>query len=263
MRYVHLYFTCLKRSIVSRLEYKKDTFVALFSFFLKHTASILSIYFIINQIPSLNGWTIEQLGFLYGFSMMPVAIDHLFTDDLWNVAYSKVRNGELDKCFLRPVPILFQVMAESFQPEGFGELIVGIVMLGVCGTMINVTWSARLIILLIVATIFGAVIITSLKIIFASFAFVFKRSGPILQIVYNFIDYTRYPITIYPKFIQIFLTFIFPFALVISIPIQTLLFDTISPFLLSILIIVVSLVILLIAIKIWNFFEKRYESSGS
>ena len=33
MRYVHLYFTCIKRSMISRLEYKKDTVVALFSFF--------------------------------------------------------------------------------------------------------------------------------------------------------------------------------------------------------------------------------------
>ena len=31
MRYVKLYFTCIKRSMMSRLEYKKDTIIALLS----------------------------------------------------------------------------------------------------------------------------------------------------------------------------------------------------------------------------------------
>lgn len=263
MNYIHLYFTCIKRSIISRLEYKKDTFIALFSFFISHVASILSIYFIINSIPSLNGWTMEQIGFLYGFSMMPVAIDHLFTDELWNVSYFRVKTGDLDRNFLRPVPVLFQVIAETFQPEGFGELIVGIIMLIICGLKVNINWSFSLVILLIVATIFGALIITSFKIIFASLAFVIKRSGPLLQIVYNFINFTRYPIGIYPKVLRILLKAILPFALIISMPVQIVLFNDFSPYLLCLIIIGVSIIFLVIAILIWNFFERKYESTGS
>ena len=141
MRYINLYFTCIKRSIISRLEYKKDTLIAIFSFLIANVCSVLSIYFIINSIPLLEGWDIYQIGFLYGFSMLPVAIDHLFSDDLWLVAYHKVKNGEMDRYFIKPIPVLFQVIAETFQPEGFGELIVGIVMLGICGNAVNVTYS--------------------------------------------------------------------------------------------------------------------------
>ena len=263
MRYIRLYFACMKRSLISRLEYKKDTFVAIASFFIVHVCSLLSIYFIINSIPSLNGYSMYELGFLYGFSMMPMALDHLFTDDLWMVAYSKVKRGELDRNFLRPIPVLFQVIAETFQPEGFGELIVGIVMLCLCGGAINVTWSFGLILLLVIATIFGAVIITSLKIIFSAMAFIFKTSGPLLQIVYNFIDYTRYPIKIFPKVIQTILTFVFPFALVISLPIEAVLFNAYSPYLLIVIIIVASLIFLSISILIWTICAKNYESTGS
>ncbi len=263
MRYIHLYFTCLKRSIISRLEYKKDTFIALFSFFISHVATILSIYFIIKSIPSLNGWKMEELGFLYGFSMMPIAIDHLFTDELWNVAYYRIKNGDLDRNFLRPVPVLFQVLAETFQPEGFGELIVGIIMLSICGIKLNINWSFGYILLLIIATIFGALIITSFKIIIASIAFVVKSSGALLQIIYNFIDYTHYPVGIYPKVLRFLLSFIIPFALIISMPVQTVLFNDYSPYLLSLLIIGISILLLTIAIIIWNFFERKYESTGS
>ena len=263
MRYFKLYFTCLKRSLISRLEYKKDTFIGILSFFISNIASILSIYFIINSIPSLNGYTMYELGFLYGFSMLPIAIDHLFSDDLWNVSYWKVRNGDMDRCFLRPVPVLFQVLSETFQPEAFGELIVGIIMLSICASNVTISWSFGVILLLIVAAIFGALIITALKTITASFAFIFKRSGILTQIIYNFISYVKYPVGIYPSVMRIILTFILPFALVISLPIETLLFNTYSPYLLILAIILVTILICFIAILIWSRCARKYESSGS
>ena len=130
-KYLKLYFAYIKRSIITRLEYKRDTLISIFNFVLSNTVSILSIWLIMQAIPSLQGWSMVQLGFLYGFSMMPVALDHIFTDELWSVAYFKVRTGEMDRMFIRPVPVLFQVIAETFQLEGLGELIVGAVMLSV------------------------------------------------------------------------------------------------------------------------------------
>lgn len=263
VRYIKLYFTCIKRSIVTRLEYKRDTFISIFNFFLTNVASILSIWMIMESIPSLKGWTMVELGFLYGFSMMPVAIDHIFTDDLWNVAYWKVRSGEMDRMFTKPVPVLFQVVAETFQLEGLGEFIVGVVMLSVCGSMLNVAWSFGSVFALVVATIFGALIITSFKIFFASLAFKFKRSGQLLQVAYNFISYTRYPISIYPKLIRGLLTFVFPFALIISYPVEIFLFNTYSPYLISGVIVLVACALFSLSVCIWHILEKRYESTGS
>ena len=262
-RYIRLYFTCIKRSIITRLEYKRDTFISIFNFFLTNVASILSIWMIMESIPSLNGWTMADVGFLYGFSMMPVALDHIFTDDLWTVAYFKVRTGELDRMFTKPVPVLFQVIAETFQLEGLGELVVGIVMLSVCSSMINVVWTFGAVFVLIVATVFGALMITSFKIMFASLAFKFKRSGPILQVAYNFISYTRYPIKIYPALIRAMLTFLFPFALIISYPVEIFLFQTYSPYLIAGVIVGASCLLFALSLVIWRLLERRYESTGS
>ena len=263
VRYIKLYFTCIKRSIITRLEYKRDTFISIFNFFLTNVASILSIWMIMESIPNLKGWTMEEMGFLYGFSMMPVALDHIFTDDLWSVAYFKVRNGDMDRMFTKPVPVLFQVIAETFQLEGLGELIVGIVMLSVCGSLVSVTWSFGAIFVLIVATVFGALMITSFKIIFASLAFKFKRSGQLLQVAYNFISYTRYPIKIYPTVIRAMLTFLFPFALIISYPVEIFLFETYSPYLIAGVIVLASCALFALSLIIWRLLERRYESTGS
>ncbi len=263
MRYVHLYLTCIKRSMISRLEYKKDTIVALFSFFLSNFCSLAAIYFILQAIPALAGYTLYEVGFFYGFSMLPIAFDHLFSDELWLVAYRRVQEGDMDMHFLRPVPVLFQVFAETFQPEGFGELILGAALITVCAANLTVKITFGAVAVLFIGAVFGAVIITSLKIAIAALAFIFKRSGPLLQIIYNFSNYAKYPLAIYPGFIRIFLIFVLPFGLFISLPVDTLLHGVHDPWLLCLAIIGCAAAFFALAVWIWTLCERRYESTGS
>ena len=263
MRYAKLYFTCIKRSMLSRLEYKKDTVIALLSFLISNVCSLCSIFFILQAIPSLKGYSIVEVGFFYGFSMLPIALDHLFSDEFWLVAYRRVQLGDMDRHFLRPVPVMFQMFAETFQPEGFGELILGVAMIIACGVNLQAQVTFGAIFVLIVGTIFGAIIITSFKVAFSALAFIFKRSGPLLQIIYGFTNYAKYPIAIYPKFIRIILIFVLPFGLFVSLPIDTLLYGTYNPYLLSLGIIGVAVVFFALATLVWSLCERRYESTGS
>ena len=263
MHYVKLYFTCIKRSIISRLEYKKDTIISILSFLFSNACSLCSIYFILQAIPSLKGYSIAEVGFFYGFSMLPIALDHLFSDEFWLVAYRRVQLGDMDMHFLRPVPVIFQMFAETFQPDGFGEVIVGVTMMIVCGINLEATITFGAVFVLIIGAIFGAMIITSFKIIFSSLAFIFKRSGPLLQIIYNFTSYAKYPIAIYPKVIRIILIFVLPFGLFVSLPVDTLLYGTYNPYLLSLCIIGAAIVLFALAVLIWTRCERHYESTGS
>ena len=263
MRYVKLYFTCIKRSMLSRLEYKKDTIIALLSFLLSNVCSLCSIFFILQTIPSLQGYSVVEVGFFYGFAMLPIALDHLFSDEFWLVAYRRVQLGDMDMHFLRPVPVMFQMFAETFQPEGFGEMILGVAMIVVCGVNLQVSVTFGAVFVLIIGAVFGAIIITSFKIAFSALAFIFKRSGPLLQIIYGFTNYAKYPIAIYPKFIRIILIFVLPFGLVVSLPINTLLYGEYNPYLLSLAIIGAAIVFFALATLIWTLCERRYESTGS
>ena len=267
-RYIKLYFSYIKQSIIGRLEFKADLFISVFAFFLASASSLGTIYLTISSVPSLidsNGisWTFWEIGLIYGFSLIPIGLDHLFTDELWRVAYFRVANGTVDRYFLRPLPILFQVIAERFQFDAFGELIVGIFLIVICSLNTSVCWNFQAIFLLIVASIFGAIIISSLKIIFSSLAFRFKKSGPLLQIVYNFRDYSRYPINIFPKALQFILCFAFPFGLFSSLPFEAILKGTYNCYYLSLIIAGVSILFLSLSMFIWIINIRKYESTGS
>ena len=263
MNYLRLYWIYLKRSFVAKMEFKMDFFIGIAGFFIQNLAYILTIFFIVNSIPSLNGWNMYQLGFLYGFTLMPIALDHLFTDELWRIAYFRVARGDVDSYFLRPVSVLFQVIAERFQPDALGELVLGIIMMLVCGPKCSIIFTWKLAVLFAVATVFGAVCITSIKIFASSFAWVYKRSGYIVQILYNFRRYARYPLTIFPKAIRYFLCFAVPFGLMSTLPVETLFFNTENPLILSGKIILVSAVLLSFSLFVWKINISRYESTGS
>ena len=102
-----------------------------------------------------------------------------------------------------------------------------------------------------------------LAVAMAALAFIFKRSGPLLQIIYNFSSYAKYPLAIYPAFIRVFLIFVIPFGLFISLPVDTLLHGTNDPWLLSLAIIGCAAVFFALSVWVWTVCERRYESTGS
>jgi ABC-2 type transport system permease protein len=114
-------------------------------------------------VPSIDGYTIYHIGLLFGITNMAVGIDHLFTDKLWNVAYFEVKLGKLDHMFLRPVPVLFQVIASEVQLEALGELIIAVAMITLCGSQIEITGGLPAVLLVILGIICAAMIMRRRK----------------------------------------------------------------------------------------------------
>ncbi len=263
MRYLKLYCTYAKLSLMSKLVYKANVIIGIIAFLFTEATSLFTLYILVSSVPSIDGYDIYQIGMLFGLTNMAVGLDHLFTDRLWNVAYWEVKTGKLDHMFLRPLPVLFQVIASEVQLEAFGEIIVAIALIALCGSNLSIIGGAESILIVILGILCAAVIISSFKILVASLAFKFKRSGPLLQFIYNFSGYTKYPMKIYPKIIQVILTFIIPLGLCLFFPFENLFAHVHNPVLLSVAMILFTVVFSGICIFIWNRLIKTYESTGT
>ena len=262
-RYIKLYFVYLSHAIQTHLQYKTDALIGIFSFIVSNLCSFLTIWMIVNSFGNMGGWNMWELGFLYGFAMLPKGLDHIFTDNLWAFGFRILVEGKFDKYLTKPVNPLFLLIAEKFQPEGFGELIIGLVLCIVCGLNVSIEVTFGKILLMIVAIIFGALIYTGIKLITASISFWTKRSGQIMSTIYNINDFSKYPIKIFNFGIQIVFTFIIPFALCASIPAEVLLKGTWNPYFVSLIIIGVFLLLNGLGLLLWHIGLKRYDSTGS
>lgn len=217
-RYMRLYRVLISQFFKMIMQSKVDFFMGLLGFFFTQMLGIAFLYLVFQQIPSLNGWTFDQLVFIYGFAQIPRGVDHLLTDNIWMIAWRLIVSGDFDRYMLRPMNTFFQVISEKLQPDAVGELLVGVLLVtqSLCKGVVHI--DGVHVGMFFVSVIAGAVIYTSVKLFFASTAFWIKQSGPVLQVAYEMADFAKYPTEIYAKAIRFIITWVIPFAFVAYLP---------------------------------------------
>lgn len=244
------------------MEYKGDFIVGIIGFLLAQCTNMLFLWIIFRQIPSLMGWTLNQVVFIYGFSLIPKGLDHLLFDNLWAIGHWTVRKGDFDKYLTRPVNTLFHVMVEKLQIDALGELLMGIVLICITLPSVAIEWSLLKILLIIAVVPFATLIYTGIKIATAAIAFWTKRSGNIIFMFYMVNDFAKYPVSIYNKSVRFIITYIIPFAFTAYYPAEYILTGN-NPLFNIGLTVVISLILMAIGIFVWNKGIRAYESAGS
>lgn len=67
-RYLRLYRVLIRQFFKVILQSKVDFLMGLFGFFFTQIMGIAFLYLVFQQIPTLQGWTFDQLVFIYGFA---------------------------------------------------------------------------------------------------------------------------------------------------------------------------------------------------
>lgn len=261
-KYLKLYPYYVSRSLKARLSYRLDAIIGILGFLIENTIIFSTLYLTITTIPSLNGWNIEMMGFLYGFYLIPKAIDHIFSDQVWQLSNGGITRGILDKYLIKPINPLFQLVAEMIQLEGIGELILGIIFLAIFTPTLAIIWTFSNVTALIVSAFFAMWFFFSIKLIFGSLSFWTKRSIEVMTLMYDFSNFAKYPIEIFNRVIRFVLTFLLPFSVVIYFPIRALLFGG-NLWASTLYVGVASFLMFMFSIWVWTKGLKRYESSGS
>lgn len=261
-KYARLYMRFCAQYLKALMEYRVDFLIGLSGFLVTQATGIIFIFIVFQNIPELNGWSYDGILFIYAFAQLPRGIDHLSTDNLWLLSGRIIVKGDFDRCLLRPVNPLFHLVAERFQPDAFGELIVGFVVLFYSAARLKLSFGLLDIALFVFAVICGAVIYTSIKLFFASIAFWVKNSQSILYLNYSLSDFAKYPINIYTLPIKVILTFIVPFGFTAFFPAAY--FVQKESFFIGIVgTFIAAAVTFTIAYYTWSKGIKAYESAGN
>ena len=256
------------------MEYKVDFLLGAVGFVLVQAVKVLTLGIMFAAIPALtykvNGvavdsWTFNEVLFIYGFSLIPKGIDHLFFDNLWGMGYWVVAKGDFDKYLTRPINSWFYVLTEKFCVDAFGDLFVGIILVvySVISMPAEIAADINWLRLIPVAFVipFAVMIYTSVKTATAAIAFWTKRSGHITHMCYMTNEFASYPAKIYNSFVKVMITYILPFALTAYYPAIYILRGE-SPWSLAVTV-GVSVALFALSQLIWNLGVKSYESAGS
>lgn len=261
-RYFKLYIKFLQQYIKSIMAYRADFILGLVGFILVQSVGVIFISLIFTAIPNLSGWSFYEILFIYGFAQIPRGIDHVFTDQLWIFSWKTIAQGEFDRYLVRPLNPLFQVIVEKFQPDGFGEIVIGTMLLIISWSRLAIEVTFEKIIVLIFLIICATLIYTAIKLAVTSITFWVKFAQSYMFMVYQLSTFVKYPIDIYPNWIKTILTFVIPFAFTGYYP-GAYLLGRGSLFQGVIMTFMISIISIFIAYRIWLIGISRYESTGS
>lgn len=267
-------------AIKSKLMYRGDWFIGLFSLIVSNVASFFTIYLSIYPVQQINNWTFLHIVFLYGFLLIPMGIDHALTNKLWNYAGGLINSGELDRILMKPLNPLFQMCAEYFQEGGIGEIILGIVFMSISGPFLNINFTFNTVFPIIIGALFSPLIYFAIKLFGATLSFYKKRSMSITSGIYNLKSFGQYPGSVYSnsgvvgKIVYNVLLFILSFSLVGYLPLAAQIFpDQAIPvlwfsipannYLIMWIIIFISLTLSSLSYLFFKVSLKHYSSSGS
>jgi len=229
-KYLKLYPHYLAMALKSKMIYRADWAIGLLGLVVSNLVTFATLYLSTLPVQSLGGWNLSHIMFLYGFLLIPMGIDHMLTDKLWNYGGGLINSGELDRILMKPVNPLFQMCAEYFQEGGLGEVILGITFMAIFGPQISLDWSFNVVFPIVIGAAFSPLIYFAIKLWTMSIAFYNRRSLSIMSGVYNIKEYGKYPASIYHtgnwvgEVVYNALLFVLPFGLVGYLPLAAQMF---------------------------------------
>jgi ABC-2 type transport system permease protein len=260
-RYLSLYRFFLIQRFKILMEYRLNFFIGSASTAILQAASLATLWVVMRQIPSLNGWTFEEVLLIYGLLTMGESITHMFADNLWTIGWNYIRSGDFDRFLVRPIDPLFHLLADRFCHDGIGNLITGALLVGFAMHGLNLSLTPLRAAYIVMTVLSGGMIFIALNLITATAAFWITDSIPVTQIVFNMHEFARYPLNIYHGAIRVLLTWLIPYGFVSFYPASYLLGRDAS--MLAWLSPVMAVLFLTAAYRIWLFGMRHYASTGT
>ena len=260
-RYAELYWLFLINRLKILMEYRVNFIIGASSTIFLQAAGLLTIWVVMRQIPSLNGWSFDEVLLIYGLVTLAKSINHMFADNLWTVGRSYIRTGGFDRFLVRPIDPLFHLLADRFCHDGIGNFLVGTALVIKASVDLHIVWTPINLLYLFTAVISGGLIFIALNLITCVSAFWIMDSVPVMRLVFDTHLFAQYPLTIYPKAIGIWLTWVIPYGFASFYPASHLLGYNIGH--LAWLGPVIAVVLLFVAYRVWLFGLKHYSGTGS
>jgi ABC-2 type transport system permease protein len=245
-----------------RVSYRGDFFVSLATSMAATAFSLGFVWMIFRNVPRLSNWRLEEVVFLYGFSLIPFGLFNVVSLNLYEFGATYIMEGKFDRVLLRPISSLFQVLFETFRIESLHEVLAGVGIVAWASWKLHYHWTALDVLLLVFFGLCGGVIYISVFLFLSTFSFWFEDRIGIHPPFWNLLAFGRYPLSIYSSYIQFVLSWIIPFGFATFYPSARLLhrreFLAYGP-----LIPLIAAATLALAGASWRIGLRRYSSTGS
>ena len=266
MHALQLYGRYASISLRAQLEYRGSFVLQAVGQFLVTGLEFVAILALFNRFGEIRGWALPEVAFFYGLISITFAIADAIARG-FDVFGNMVKFGEFDRLLLRPRSTVLQLFGHELTLRRIGRLGQGVAVMVIAISALDVAWTAGRIALLGLTIASGVCLFIGLIIFQATSAFWTTESLEMWNaFTYGGVSMSQYPMEIYRPAFRRFFTFVIPLACINYFPGVAILgrpdplgtsivMQSVAP--------LAGPIFLLIALGIWRFGVRHYQSVGS
>ena len=251
----------LKINIQMSLAYRTDTVINIALNIMWLGWDLLSLSIIFNNTTTIGGWGFPQLIALLGvfrlINTMMIALVWPNTEKF----NQSIRDGSMDYTILQPVNSMFLTTFSRITIWRVWDLILALVLITIGISMAGESISPFQILIFVLLAVSGIIVIYSIWIVLIALTFWFTKFDNNVTIMQALLDSGRYPVSVYPVWLRIIITYVIPIAVATTVPLQGLRgdlnFGRVSIFL------AIGILSFLVASRVWKAGLKRYSGASS
>ncbi len=266
MYYLKLYFSLIGAGLRSQMQYKASFILRFMGHLLITSTEFIAIVFIFGKFAHIKGWSLWEVGLLYGMTSASFAIAEILVRG-FHVFDRMIRSGSFDRVLLRPAGVFIQILAAEVEIRKLGRLLQGTVVVGIAWYKLGLGLSLVRIGFLTAAVINGTIFYMALFIAGAAICFWSVQSTELPNMLtYGGVEASSYPVSVYKKWFRNILIFVIPLAFINYFPALYILNrpDPLGlPYFMRFLFPLASALVMLPALKFWDYGVNHYKSTGS
>ncbi len=261
MQLFRLLGTFFRIGILNETVYRANFFMQILQALISLGSALILLQTIFSYTTTLDGWNATELLALVGVYFLMGGVMNCVLQPSMNRFMGDVRDGTLDYTLLKPADAQILVSVREVEIWRLVDVALGIVVIMVAlfegGVKLNL-WD---VVSFLVALVAGGMIIYSFILILSTLVFWYNKIENILVIFQSMYEAGRWPVTIYPGWLRMTLTFLVPIAFAITVPAQALTGRLVWPILLG----AIALALTLVAVSrlFWRFGIRHYTGASA
>jgi len=222
MNQLRILWTFFRLGVMNELAYRVNFFTQIFQAVMSLALALGGLAVVFNQTDTLAGWYPSELVALVGVYLIVGGLINLMIQPSMQRFMEDVRLGTLDFIILKPEDAQFLISVRQVEIWKLIDILMGLGVLVVALVQLGAQFGLSQAVAFGIALLAGAMIVYSFWMMLATSAFWFVKTENILVIFQSMYQAGRWPVTIYPVWLQTILTFLVPIAFAVTVPAQAL-----------------------------------------
>ena len=222
MRVLALLGVFLRIGVMNELHYRVNFFVQLFQSAIALITALAVLALVFGHTQELNGWSQAELLAVMGVHIAMGGVIGTFIQPNMNRLVEGIRQGTFDFVLTKPEDAQLLASVQEVRIWRSVDVVVGAVVVGVALSQLGSGPDVPAALAFALALVLGALMIYCFWLSLTIAAFWIVRIDEIAELFEGVYQAGRWPVTIYPGWLRIGLTFLVPLAFAITVPAEAL-----------------------------------------